>query len=96
MRNKVIKLTSFFLTVIIAMSTLFYTSALDETGQVRITEPTPLLREDGSLTQPGYCFSNLYQYDRSAIKANPTRIKEWDFYQISNSRYVLQVTMADI
>lgn len=96
MKNKVIRLTSFILTIIIAMSTIFYTSAFDETGQIKITEPTPLLKEDGSLTQPGYCFTELYQYDRSAIKANKTRIKEWDFYQISNSRYVMQVTMADI
>lgn len=96
MKNKVIRLTSFILTIIIAMSTIFYTSAFDETGQIKITEPIPLLKEDGSLTQPGYCFTELYQYDRSAIKANKTRIKEWDFYQISNSRYVMQVTMADI
>ena len=96
MKNKVIRLTSFILTIIIAMSTIFYTSAFDETGQIKITEPTPLLKEDGSLTQPGYCFTELYQYDRSAIKANKTRIKEWDFSQISNSRYVMQVTMADI
>ncbi len=64
--------------------------------QVRITEKTPLLDENGKLTKPGYCFTNMYEYDRSAIKANPTRIKEWDFYQISNKRYCLQVTMADI
>ena len=63
-------LTSFILTIIIAMSTIFYTSAFDESGQIKINEPTPLLKEDGSLTQPGYCFSELYQYDRSAIKAN--------------------------
>ena len=67
-----------------------------ETEQVRITEKIPLLDENGKLTKPGYCFTNMYEYDRSAIKANPTRIKEWDFYQISNERYCLQVTMADI
>ena len=64
--------------------------------QVLITEKTPLLDENGALTKPGYCFNNMYEYDRSAIKANPTRIKEWDFYQISNGRYCIQFTIADI
>ena len=40
MKNKVIRLTSFILTIIIAMSTIFYTSAFDETGQIKITENT--------------------------------------------------------
>ncbi|MBP9988454.1 MAG: DUF2804 domain-containing protein, partial [Ruminococcus sp.] len=64
--------------------------------QIKITEKIPLLDENGKVIKPGYCFTNMYEYDRKAIKANPTRIKEWDFYQISNSRYCLQVTMADI
>lgn len=68
----------------------------DESGQVRITEKTPLLDENGKLTKAGYCFTNMYEYDRSAIKANGSRIKEWDFYQISNGRYCLQITWADI
>lgn len=64
--------------------------------QVQITKKTPLLGLDGNLITPGYCKTNLYEYDRAAIKANPTRIKEWDFYQISNSRYTLQMVFADI
>lgn len=64
--------------------------------QVRITEKTPLLDENGVLTKPGYCFRNMYEYDRSKIRANGSRIKEWDFYQISNGRYCLQITVADI
>ena len=76
MKNKVIRLTSFILTIILAMSTIFYTSAFDETGQIKITEPTPLLKEDGSLTQPGYCFTELYRYDRSAIKIGRASCRE--------------------
>lgn len=64
--------------------------------QVQITEKTPLLDENGALTQPGYCFTNLYEYDRDAIKANGSRIKEWDFYQISNDDFTVQITVADI
>lgn len=64
--------------------------------QNMITKTTPLLDSNGSLTEPGYCFTNLYQYRRSAIKAPQWRIKEWDFYQISNDRYTIQITIADI
>lgn len=64
--------------------------------QVRITEKTPLLGDSGKLVKAGYCFRNMYEYDRSKIRANPTRIKEWDFYQISNGRYCMQITIADI
>jgi hypothetical protein len=64
--------------------------------QVQITKKTPLLGPDGSVLVPGYCKTNLFEYDRAAIRANPTRIKEWDFYQISDSRYTLQMVFADI
>ncbi|HBL40853.1 MAG TPA: hypothetical protein DDY98_04490, partial [Ruminococcaceae bacterium] len=68
----------------------------DKTGQNKIVERTPLLNDKGELTEPGYCVTNLYDYDRSQIKANATRIKEWDFYQVSNERYLFQLTVADI
>ncbi|MCQ2484315.1 MAG: DUF2804 domain-containing protein [Clostridia bacterium] len=71
-------------------------AADDGSGQNRIYTETPLLDEKGALTEPGYCFTNLYQYDRDAIKAGAGRIKEWDFYQISNDDFTVQVTIADI
>ena len=64
--------------------------------QHRITRRIPLLDENGKLTEPGYCTENLYEYDRKAIKARPTRIKEWDFYQVTDGRYMLQITISDI
>lgn len=30
----------------------------------------------------------MFEYNRSAIKASPLCIKEWDFYEISNERYM--------
>lgn len=68
----------------------------DSIGQNRITSPTPLLNERGELTEPGYCFTNYFLYDRNAIKASPLSIKEWDFYEISNERYILLVMIADV
>ena len=64
--------------------------------QNRITSDTILLNENGEVAQPGYCELNRYIYSRSAIKANALRIKEWDFYQISDKRYTVQMTFADI
>lgn len=68
----------------------------DSIGQNRIVEKIPLLNEKGELTEPGYCFKNMFVYDRAAIKANPLCIKEWDFYEISNERYILLVMIADV
>lgn len=68
----------------------------DSIGQNRIVEKTPLLNEKGELTEPGYCFKDMFLYDRSAIKANPLCIKEWDFYEISNEKYILLVMIADV
>ena len=89
----VIRITAFVLAAISVFLCAFSAFASE---QHRITEKTPLLDENGKLTEPGYCTTNLYEYDRKAIKARPTRIKEWDFYQITDGRYMLQITISDI
>lgn len=43
---------------------------------------------------PGFSRKSTLVYDRSAIKAPPWRIKEWDFYQVSNDRLCLQLTIG--
>ena len=40
----------------------------------------PLLKEDGSLREPGGSKSLVQTYDRKQIKAPRMRIKEWDYY----------------
>ncbi len=57
---------------------------------------TPLLNKDGNVKEPGFCKKMLYDYKRSEITANPLRIKEWDFYQILNNNYMVQVVVFDI
>ncbi|HOO23262.1 MAG TPA: DUF2804 domain-containing protein [Clostridia bacterium] len=64
--------------------------------QTEITEPTLLLDKDGNLTKPGWCRKNLFIYNRDAITAPRCRIKEWDFYQIGNDRFVVQICFANI
>ena len=51
--------------------------------QKRFTVPGPVLDAQGRPV-PGYSTRSVLHYDRSAIKASPFRIKEWDFYQVSD------------
>ncbi len=64
--------------------------------QHQITEKTKLLDPRGNVAQPGYSFRNLYEYNRDEVKLPAGRLKEWDFYQITNERYTVQVTIANI
>lgn len=97
MKNTLKKILSSLLIALTVLSLFCSPAFAAETKeQVRITEKTPLLDDNGKLVKAGYCFTNMYEYDRSKIKANGTRIKEWDFYQISNGRYCMQITIADI
>lgn len=63
--------------------------------QHEITAPSPLLKDDGSLTEAGYATYPLLVYDRSAIKSGKMRIKEWDYYLIHNERYAVALTVDD-
>ena len=55
----------------------------------------PLLNEQGNLCEPGYANALLKTYDRSAIRAPRMRIKEWDYYLITNDRYGIALTIDD-
>ncbi|HHV12368.1 MAG TPA: DUF2804 domain-containing protein [Clostridiales bacterium] len=54
-----------------------------------------LLKEDGGLREPGFAKKLLPVYRRSDIKANPLRIKEWDYYLVNNEHYAVALTVAD-
>jgi len=60
-----------------------------------ITKLVPLLDSKGNIQEPGYAKSAFFQYNRKAIKANPLRIKEWDYYCILNDHFGLALTIAD-
>ena len=53
----------------------------------------PVLDRKGR-PNPGFSRKSILVYDRKAIKAPPWRIKEWDFYQVSNDRLCLQFTIG--
>jgi len=61
--------------------------------QKLFVEKGPVLNENGS-PNPGYSTKSLLTYQRKAIKAPPYRIKEWDFYQVTDSRMCLQFTIG--
>ena len=54
-----------------------------------------LLNEKGNLEQAGYATSLIKEYDRKAIKAKKSRIKEWDYYYVGCSDYGIALTIAD-
>ena len=54
-----------------------------------------LLNAYGNLTEAGYATSLIKEYNRSDIKAGKSRIKEWDYYYIGNSKYGVALTIAD-
>ena len=55
----------------------------------------PLLDENGNLVEAGYSTKLVKQYSRFAIKAKKSRIKEWDYYYVGNSKYGIALTIAD-
>ena len=57
--------------------------------------PGPLLDGRGNLSEPGYATALLKTYDRKTIKAPKLRIKEWDYYLITNDRFGVALTIDD-
>ncbi len=58
-----------------------------------LLEKGPVLDKKGRPI-PGFSRKSIRKYDRRAIQAPPWRIKEWDFYQVSNDRLCLQFTIG--
>ncbi len=63
--------------------------------QHEIKKSDLLLDEKGNIKEPGYAKRLLPIYDRSQIKAPKSRIKEWDYYLISNGHFALAATVDD-
>ncbi len=63
--------------------------------QHRIESPHPLLDGDGNVIEAGYAFSPLLAYDRAAIKAPRTRIKEWDYFMVTSNAAAVAFTLSD-
>ena len=55
-----------------------------------------LLDNNGKLNQAGYSTYLAKKYDRSRINASKFRIKEWDYYAVTDGEVFLCLTIADI
>ncbi len=62
----------------------------------QVKEGLPLLKEDGSLREPGWSRGLVQVYDRRKIKASKWRIKEWDYYLVLNEDFAGAFTLSDI
>ena len=63
--------------------------------QHEITQKGALLGADGNLREPGWARSLLLDYRRADVKANKLRIKEWDYYIVTNDSFGIALTIAD-
>ena len=61
-----------------------------------VTKVQQLLKEDGSLAEPGWAKQLVWQYSREAIRAPKFRIKEWDYYLVLNKDYAAAFTVSDL
>ncbi len=64
--------------------------------QTEYTSQTPLLAENGTLAAKGWARHNVFDYDRAKVKSGIMSRKEWDFYQVSNGKYMVQLSFANI
>ena len=63
--------------------------------QNEIKEKETLLDYHGRLKIKGFAKHLLFDYDKTSVR-KPRRLKEWDFYQVTDGEYVLQMNMSDI
>ncbi len=72
-----------------------FTEWKEKSKQTEYTKETPLLADDGTLLAKGWARRNYFTYNRKFSKPD-LRKKEWDFYQIFNGRYLVQISFANI
>ena len=59
-----------------------------------VTNVQKLLKEDGSLREPGWSRQLVQQYSRKDIKAPKFRIKEWDYYLVVSNTHNIAVAFT--
>ncbi|MGD1822863.1 MAG: DUF2804 domain-containing protein [Pleomorphochaeta sp.] len=66
--------------------------------QKEITKQINLLTKKGTLSIEGWSRKPYFNYNKENIKANKFRIKEWDYYAITNQEkgYTISATISDL
>ena len=67
----------------------------NKSAQTEFCEPTSMFDEQGNVLIKGWARHNVFGYDRTKIRPK-LRGKEWDFYQISNGKFMVQLNFANI
>lgn len=68
----------------------------EKRNQIEYAKPVQLLDDDGNVqVRGGWARHNLFEYDRTFARPQ-WRGKEWDFYQISDGKYMVQISIANI
>ncbi|HOV94314.1 MAG TPA: DUF2804 domain-containing protein [Spirochaetales bacterium] len=67
-------------------------------AQHEVVVSQELLNDDGRIAEEGWARQQVWQYDRSRIKAPWFRIKEWDYYCILSQKrgYGIALTVSDL
>lgn len=74
-----------------------YINWKEKSKQTEYTEETPLLAPNGDLLAAGWARHNVFDYNRDFVKpGNPMSKKEWDFYQVSDGKLMVQLNFANI
>ncbi|MCR4789819.1 MAG: DUF2804 domain-containing protein [Treponemataceae bacterium] len=63
--------------------------------QHEIKKSNQLLNENGFLNEPGFAKHMLTHYNRENIAKSPLKIKEWDYYLVSDGKNGVALTIAD-
>ena len=63
--------------------------------QHEIKERGALLNAQGNVREPGFARSLLLDYRRADVKVPAWRIKEWDYYIVTNDAFGVAFTVAD-
>jgi hypothetical protein len=66
--------------------------------QNEITQPMPLLNDEGHITEEGWARYPYWEYDRDALDCGWLDIKEWDYYAVisHDKGYGIAVTVSDL
>jgi len=62
----------------------------------QVSKKQPLLNQLGQMSEPGYAFKSIFEYDRKQVKASIWRIKEWYYYDCINDDFAFAFTVADL
>lgn len=73
-----------------------FTEWKEKSRQTEYTENTPLLTPGGELISKGWARHNVFEYNRNYVKQGIMSKKEWDFYQVSDGKYMVQLSFANI